>query len=487
MIPLARPGARPAMRRGMLPRVSARAALVALLLGTLMLGFVAGALARPVFVLGAAAVGYLAWREGAARSVECAVYLFCFAPFLRRVADYTTAYEPTGLMLLGPLLAIAVPLLDLRDLVLRRRDGDRDLAPMLLAGLCFVYGWALSAFAGELVTATTGLVKTMVPIFYGIWVMRQAQRDSSIVDAAARAFMIATPIMGAYGFIQYVNPWPWDRYWMLASKITTIGMPEPYQVRVFSTLNGPASFATYSAVGLLLFGFTRSGWQSALLALPVCMGLLLSMYRTAWISLVVGVIYCAAFNRTRGRAGLIVASIAVAIVLAAGSTEFGQVIVDRLATLGGSVADDGSGRERLAQYVLFYRDLDNSLIGRGIAAAATTEYIDGEIMAALYYLGLLVGSIFLAAIAWGALQALGRISGRDDPTRIVNGAIVVGLVAQLPLGVVSTGEMGMLFWTFLGAATAQAARQIADIAPKAPPSAPHRTLARWSAPKLPHA
>ena len=455
MIPLARPGARPAMRRGMLPRVSARAALVALLLGTLMLGFVAGALARPVFVLGAAAVGYLAWREGAARSVECAVYLFCFAPFLRRVADYTTAYEPTGLMLLGPLLAIAVPLLDLRDLVLRRRDGDRDLAPMLLAGLCFVYGWALSAFAGEFFQATIALVKLTIPMLFGVWVIRAARQGEPIIEGAARAFMIATPIMGAYGFIQYVNPWPWDRYWMLASRMATIGTPDPYMIRVFGTMNSPASFATYSAVGLLLFGFTRSGWQSALLALPVCMGLLLSMYRTAWISLVVGVIYCAAFNRTRGRAGLIVASIAVAIVLAAGSTEFGQVIVDRLATLGGSVSEDGSGKERLQQFMAFYTNLDDFLIGRGFVGEEFngTNALDGEVMLTLVAQGVLVGTLQLAALAWAAFQALGRIDGAGTTTRIVAGGVILGLVAQMPLATISFGEIGALFWTFVGVAT----------------------------------
>ncbi len=482
MIPLARPAA----RRGLLPHVPARLALVAVLLGTAALGFVSGTLARPAFLLGCLGVGYLAWREGAARSVECAIYLFCFAPCLRRIADYTTSYEASGYMLLGPLLAICVPLLELRDLVLRRREGDADLAPVLLAAACIVYGWALSAFSGEIVVATIALVKALVPISFGVWVMRQAQRDSSIVDAAARAFMIATPIMGAYGFIQYVSPWPWDRYWMLASQMATIGVPEPYQIRVFGTMNAPASFATYSAVGLLLFGFCRTGWQSALLALPVSLGLLLSMYRTAWISLVVGVLYCAVFNRTRGRAGLIVVSIAVATVLAAGSTEFGQAIVERLATLGGSVADDGSGRERLAQYVLFYRDLEGSLVGRGIAAAATTEYIDGEIMASLYYLGLLVGSVFIAAILWGAVQALGRIQGRDGPTRIVNGAIVLGLVAQLPLGVISGGEMGVLFWTFLGVATAQVTRRAPGRVASGGPIV-GGPVTPWTAPETPHA
>ncbi len=481
MIPLARPvqarlpgrnAARPAARRGLLPHVPARLALVAVLLGTAALGFVSGTLARPAFLLGCLGVGYLAWREGAARSVECAIYLFCFAPCLRRIADYTTSYEASGYMLLGPLLAICVPLLELRDLVLRRREGDADLAPVLLAAACIVYGWALSAFSGEIVVATIALVKALVPISFGVWVMRQAQRDSSIVDAAARAFMIATPIMGAYGFIQYVSPWPWDRYWMLASQMATIGVPEPYQIRVFGTMNAPASFATYSAVGLLLFGFCRTGWQSALLALPVSLGLLLSMYRTAWISLVVGVLYCAVFNRTRGRAGLIVVSIAVATVLAAGSTEFGEVIVDRLGTLGGSVSEDGSGKERLAQFMLFYRDLDGALLGKGFVMEEFngTNPLDGEVMIDLVVNGLLVGTLMVAGLLWAGVQALGRINGAGSPTRIVAGAVILGLLAQMPLASVSSGEVAVLFWTFVAVATGHLAPPRAS-SPVAPPGA----------------
>ena len=107
-------GVRPAVR-GRLPRIGAVAwspallALGGLLLGTLALGFVAPGLARPLFILGSAAVGFMAWREGCSRSVEVALSLYVFAPFLRRVVDLSIGYDPSSTMLLGPVLAIAIP------------------------------------------------------------------------------------------------------------------------------------------------------------------------------------------------------------------------------------------------------------------------------------------------------------------------------------------------------------------------------------------
>ena len=112
----------------------ARLALVGLLLGTLGLAFAAPGLARPLFVLGCAAVGAIAGREGCGRSVEVAVSLYVFAPFLRRIVDLGIGFDPSSTMLLGPVLAIAIPAVDLRHMLTRRHRDDAALLPMLLVG-----------------------------------------------------------------------------------------------------------------------------------------------------------------------------------------------------------------------------------------------------------------------------------------------------------------------------------------------------------------
>ena len=70
-------------------------------------------------------------------------------------------------------------------------------------------------------------------------------------------------------------------------------------------------------------------------------------------------------------------------------------------------------------------------------------------------MGLVVGSIFLLAVIWAGGQALSRIRATDPPERMVAGAFVAGLLPQLSLTGVTSGEIGLLFWLFVGIATSR--------------------------------
>ena len=220
---------------------------------------------------------------------------------------------------------------------------------------------------------------------------------------------------------------------------------------------------------MLLFGFCRKGWQALPLALLVAPGLLFTYYRTAWISLVLGIIYCSLFGRTRGRAGLIAIAIVGATILAAGSAEFGDAIMQRLGTFTGSVSDNGSGKARLGQLFETYRLLDEMTLGMGFARLATpfngVDSADGEVVTSMVAMGVLVGSVYLLSLVWAGVQAISRIRLGADPRLIVTGGVIIGMLAALPLTSVTSGEIGLLFWIFIALATAQAeARTIQPLA-----------------------
>lgn len=448
----------------------ARLALVVLLAGTLVLSIVAPGIARPLFVFGSAGLGYLAWREGCGRTIEVALSLYVFAPLLRRLVDVRIGFEPSGFMLLGPVLAILIPAVDLRHILLRRETEDQDLLPLLLILSCVTYGMLISAFQGQFGPLGTVALKTLSPLLYGAWLMRATRRDPSALDAATRSFMVLSPVIGLYAIWQYVSPSDWDRYWMesVSGTISVLGRAEPFQVRVFSTMNSPASFGTYAATGVLLFGFCRRGWQALLLALLVAPGLLFTYYRTAWISLALGIGYCALFGRTRERAGLIALAIVAATALAATSSDFGAAVIERLDTLTGSVSDDGSGKARLGQLFEVYRLIDGMGVGRGFASLSTpfngVDAADGEVVTSIIAMGMLVGSAYLGGLVWACLQALVRVRQSRDPRLIVAGGVIVGMVAAIPLTSITSGEIGMLLWMFVALATSNPTAASASLA-----------------------
>lgn len=423
-----------------------------LLGGTALAAPVGGGLTRPAFVVGCAAVGWYAWRRSPAGHLQAVLLLFAFAPFLRRLVDLSTGYEASGIMLIGPLLAILMSLPSLLAALEEDRPLPTALAAIVAVGACVTYATALSLFQGDWTNAATGSIKWFAPLFYAAAVaLRSDAERREMVDAAASVFLAILPLTGLYGLYQYVDPPAWDRYWMQLTTIMSIGQPVPFGVRTFSTMNGPASFATFAAAGLLLVGFLRSGWLAALLSAPAAFALLLSMYRTAWLSLAAGIAFCLLFASTRSRAAGMAVAVAVAIAAAA-FTPFGTVIGERLATLGAGSGDD-SARERLEEYGQLWGMPDSGLVGRGFTVtdvgSAGAMAIDGQIIACWVTMGIVVGLCCMAALVTAAGRAIAG-AGRDRrPEAVVMGALACGSLVQMPLAAVTSGEIGVLFWVFV--------------------------------------
>lgn len=426
--------------------------LAALLAATFAFGMVGQSIARPLFIAGCVLVSWDLKRFGAASHMAGCLTLFCLAPFLRRVVDVYAGYEPSGLMISGPLLAILVPAPWLLGSIARGRL-DPALRPFLLAGACTLYGMLLTVLNGQIQQALSNGLKWFAPLIYGMWLVDETRRDPLLIDRTVFMAMLLMPLLGVYGFVQYVDPPIWDRYWMTYTSIASIGQPEPFMVRVFSTMNAPAGYATFAAAGLLLFGFGKARWSLFLAAAPTLLGLLLTMYRTAWIALAVGILLGLFHSRTWQRAAML---LVVLPVLGAGVVAFtpaGEVLEQRLQTLG-SIGDDGSGQERLAEYAELLNSDGGTLIGHGFESAdvlqAGTLPLDGMLVVAWHTMGLPIGIFCVAAVCWAAANGVRGAWRSGTVSGLAVAAILVGAIVQIPLAVVSTSELGFLFWSMAG-------------------------------------
>lgn len=431
---------------------------VALLLATSVVGPSLGAMARPLFVAACGAVGFVAWRQSAAAHVQTALILFVFSPFVRRLVDLSAGFDPQGLMLTGPLLAILAPGETLVRLLLAddRQSANPAMAaviPALIVAACVLYGTLLTLAQGETAGAASGSIKWFAPLVYALAL--RARGGAGLPDAIARAFLVILPVVGVYGVYQYVNPPEWDRFWMTYASITSAGVPEPFGVRVFGTLNSPASYATFIAAGMLLVGFLRPGWQVLLAVLPAALGLLLSLYRTAWLSLAVSVLFCLLFRSTRTRAAAMIGALIGAIIVAGTLTPFAEVITDRLATLGQG-SQDGSGAERLGELIAIWNQPDSGLIGAGFVntdvGVAGAMPIDGMIVSCWVFMGIVVGLICLVGLLGAAGQAIAAARRLGTREAVVLGGLAASALVQLPLAGIASGELGFLFWTFIALA-----------------------------------
>jgi hypothetical protein len=376
--------------------------------------------------------------------------LFAFAPFVRRVVDLDAGFDPSGTLLVGPLLAILAPAPRVWKMLQARVSPRLELWPVLIVGICVVYASALTIMQADWMNAASGALKWIAPLVYAAALIEADERDE-LLQAAAWAFVLILPVIGAYGIVQYINPPNWDVYWMQYASITSAGLPLPYMVRTYSTMNSPASFATFVAIGMVIVCFGRLPWPLLLTTTPAAFALLLSSYRTAWISLAVGILFCLLFGSTRRKAGFISVGIVVVVVLAATLTPFGDSIAERVATLGEG-SQDGSAQERLEEFITLWNQWDSSAIGSGFvttdAGTAGAMPIDGMIIACWLTMGIFFGLVCLGTLVWASLNTVWTAWLDTSREAVIVGALGLGALIQIPLANITSGEAGFFFWTF---------------------------------------
>ena len=447
-------------QQGILPLLRRYGPLVLLLVGTCGLGAAGQSLTRPLFILGCAAVSWDLLRFGAPTHLAGCFTLFCLAPFLRRVVDVYAGYEPSGLMISGPLLALAIPVPRLLDMFARGAI-EPALRPFLLAFACTLYAIMLTMFGGNLTEAASNGLKWFAPLLYGMWLLGEARREDDVLAPLTGMAMVLMPLLGAYGLAQYVDPPLWDRFWMINTTIASIGRPEPAMVRVFSTMNAPAGYAIFTVASLLLFGFRKARLSLLLAAAPATLGLLLTMYRTAWIGLAAGIVLGVFNARTRGRAATLLLAVPILGAAVVVFTPAGDALQDRLLTFG-AVASDASGQERLSQYAALLDADDGTLIGHGFTSTDVLQAgalaLDGQLIACWFAMGLVVGMLSLLSIVWAGVQAIRAAWRSESLSGLAVTGIMAGLLVQLPLAVISASETGFLFWALAAVGAAQAPR-----------------------------
>jgi hypothetical protein len=408
-----------------------------------------GGNARWLFIAGCGGIGVYAWVQGPASHLQACLTLFCFASLIRRIVDLRAGFDPSGVMLVGPLLAISAPV---TTFAIDWRPAMRtvQILPLVIVLGCVLYAMFLTIFQGDWGNAASGSVKAIAPLIYGLGVISAGARREDMISAATSAFLVLLPAMGLYGLYQYVDPPEWDRYWMQSASILSAGLPERFGVRTFGSLNGPASFATFTTAGLTLVFFLRPGVLPVILALPAAIALMLSMYRTAWIALGVGIAFCLLFAATRGRATVVVLAIAAIIGMAL-LTPFGEGIGTRLESLANGVGD-GSARERLDQFLALWLRPDSGMIGNGFVTVdvgnAGSMAIDGMFIVCWIAMGLIVGLICIAGLILAIGNAISAAWIDRSAPSIIIGALALEALIQLPLANIISGELGFLFWAF---------------------------------------
>jgi hypothetical protein len=266
----------------------------------------------------------------------------------------------------------------------RRRDqlrgGRPFLAVLTIWFAAFSYAAAIAIARRAIEPPLFGFAEFCLPPAIGIWLM--TRQDLFVISHAriARALLILGTIAGAYGIIQYVLAPPWDTAWLQNIDATAFGTPERFGIRVFSLLNGPEIFGLF-IVTVILFNLPylrATNYSSSLAMLIMTIALMLSMFRTAWLAVLLGVTVFAILSpdrlKTISKLAWIIAACTLGVIAAlviSPDASAGDKISQRLTTLG-DVQDDYSLQERDAtRQETIQKALDRPL-GAGLGATGIT-------------------------------------------------------------------------------------------------------------------
>lgn len=417
------------------------------------------------YPLGCLVVALFAYVRSPATYVGFVFWSWLLTPFLRRVFDLRFGYHPASMLLVGPVLATAVAGLTL----LRRANGLRGTTyvPFLLALFALLYAYTVGLIQQPLVAATYDLLNWGGPLLFGLHLAlewRRFPRWRSVFTTVALWGMVVT---SAYGLYQFIDPPAWDRVWVYNAEMYSVGLPVPFLIRVFSTMNAPASFAAFLMFAVLVGLPAPQRWKFLALALGLTM-LLLTKTRSAWAAFLVGALVLQLRQPLRALPRQWIA-LAVVLLLAAPAITHPRVlkaVSGRAASLS-KLEEDRSYRERMQITNYVMQRLKRNPAGEGLGQIGSAGKLTGsngrkgsvtaldsgtlEVFSVMGWMG---GALFTLAMI-GILIPIAR-ERRERRDAVTNGAAaaVIALLTASFFGNVFNGVAGVMFWSAVGLATA---------------------------------
>ena len=189
----------------------------------------------PVAALG---VDWLLLRRAPAHYICFVWSLWFFTPMVRRMVDFAGQhFDPQNPCVLASPLVTGLCAFQLlkRSHVWRQPQVLPFL--MILGGAAYAYARGVGEHG--FFSPSYDALEWFIPPTFAAYLYIFRDEIGPVEKALQPAFIVGVLVMGLYGLVQFLSPLPWDVFWMKQVDMASNGLPEPYKVRVFSTMNSP--------------------------------------------------------------------------------------------------------------------------------------------------------------------------------------------------------------------------------------------------------
>ena len=267
------------------------------------------------------------------------------SPLVNRIAAYQSVLLPKSPILAAPFLVVAISALRMGRARLTGSHGLIFLLPLLAV----FYGIGIGYFTIGLRSVLVPAAFWLCPLFFGVYCYAHEDDQHTLARMYLRSIVLAGVLVAVYGLVQYWSPAQWDIDWLRQMQdqgsALSMGKPEPFGIRIFSTVSNPAGAAVILASAFLAMSSLRSRWRIPAMACTV-LTLTFTSVRAAWLAFAIAALLlllrASAKARLQAIFGLVVM---VLVAAAAGQTDQGSQVLERFNTLG-NLKHDHSLRDR---------------------------------------------------------------------------------------------------------------------------------------------
>jgi len=307
--------------------------------------------------------------------------------------------------------------------------------------------------------AAQALLGWLSPIPFGFYLFVNWRHYPELRQNIQRVFLWSVLVMGVYGVVQYVVAPEWDRFWLISSGMTTsAGSPQPFGMRVWSTMNSTQPFAVAMLAGLLLL-FNGKDTLRIPAAVMGYLAFLLTIARSAWLGWLVGLLTLLASLKPQLQMRLIITILVMGVCVFPVTTiaPFSEMINSRLQTFS-NLENDTSANDRANTYQKTLGIALSQVLGKGIGnnvnttadGKVETVQMDSGILDTLFAIGWFGTIFYLGGIVLIFFNLFQGSEGSFDPFASAARAICLGIFVQMPLSSMTLGVSGVIFWGFSG-------------------------------------
>ncbi|MBO9130028.1 O-antigen ligase family protein [Bacillus sp. 165] len=241
--------------------------------------------------------------------------IWAFAPEIRRLIDWFFGeYSSVQLLSVSPLLVTLTLLVQVN----KRFSPLQGLQKKIIInfGIAISYSFVIGVIMNKF-GAVYELLNYTIPYLLLVYVNTRKGNELKFRDNWLRSVSWIAIVVSVYAWIQFLLLPPWDRFWMENVQMGSIGLPNPLEVRVFSTLNSPGPAAIFLSFALILMIIERKwrtvlGWTGVII---VVSALMLTLVRSSWLFTIIGIVLYAVLNRNKTGFKLMIRLVLFSIVI----------------------------------------------------------------------------------------------------------------------------------------------------------------------------